>query len=555
MTTRHEIFDRVLTLFIKHAATPVSGQPPEEQVKQEVNNCLEEDNSSSQELSLSERANLIDAENAAAEFLKCLKKLEQSVNSSRQNKRNSVTIPERQGLWEELQNIQGDLVSKYNKESNDTGAKQCLGSALESSEQNTSKDKDDTRQANLVENHATTSLDLSLDENKSVMETAASQEQVEVEQDEPKMKVTPVQQSDPLCSATISTAVTINTACDPEEHLEVGAVVKSNTESNDSQSGPMDTQGMWRTIDSDPNAPHHKEDEDHKCFELQGGMRLIAASVRGRSHAHTGLHRDDDFELHHPDKSGWSILAVADGAGSCEYSRRGSQIAVKTSVEKLRETLDGPAGQSLLENYPRNESDRTDEKLKALQNALHETLVTAAYSACESINKEALKSEKAVKLYSTTLLLAAHKHTTEGHFIISFWVGDGGIVIYHKDGDPELLGQPDGGEYAGQTRFLDDRIFKDPAVVRRARIRLVDDFTALILATDGITDPLFESDSQLSQKQPWDNLWSKLEPAVTVENGQIAEHQLMEWAGFFSPGNHDDRTIALLTHREAGSHD
>ena len=317
----------------------------------------------------------------------------------------------------------------------------------------------------------------------------------------------------------------------------------------------VDAKKLWNNIKSDPTLPYHKKDQDSKLFDVNDTMRLVAASVRGRSHAHKGLHRDDDFELHHPVSDGWSILAVADGAGSCEYSRRGSQIAVQKSVEKLREALSSPLGQELLDNYPKDEGERTAEKKKIVQDALYKSLVAAAYAASEEIKKEADTGGNPPKLYSTTLLLAAHKERKDGHIIISFWIGDGAIALYQEDGALELLGQPDGGEYAGQTRFLDDKIFRDPGVISRVRICLRDNFTALILATDGITDPLFESDSQLAQKQPWDKMWKELSPIINKRDGRIARDNLVKWAGFYSPGNHDDRTIALLAQRKAGSHD
>jgi uncharacterized protein YdiU (UPF0061 family) len=36
----------------------------------------------------------------------------------------------------------------------------------------------------------------------------------------------------------------------------------------------------------------------------------------------------------------WHVICVADGAGSCQYSRKGSELAVLKSTETLRESLD-----------------------------------------------------------------------------------------------------------------------------------------------------------------------------------------------------------------------
>ncbi|MBX9243014.1 protein phosphatase 2C domain-containing protein, partial [Klebsiella pneumoniae] len=48
------------------------------------------------------------------------------------------------------------------------------------------------------------------------------------------------------------------------------------------------------------------------------------------SHEHVGSFRDDDYYLNFSDVSGWSVLLVADGAGSAKYSREGSRIVSET---------------------------------------------------------------------------------------------------------------------------------------------------------------------------------------------------------------------------------
>lgn len=42
-----------------------------------------------------------------------------------------------------------------------------------------------------------------------------------------------------------------------------------------------------------------------------------------------GSFRDDDFAIHLIEDSPWSVITVADGAGSAKYSREGSRIAVE----------------------------------------------------------------------------------------------------------------------------------------------------------------------------------------------------------------------------------
>jgi serine/threonine protein phosphatase PrpC len=191
-------------------------------------------------------------------------------------------------------------------------------------------------------------------------------------------------------------------------------------------------------------------------------------------------------------------------------------------------------------------SDNNEDNYRLLQEVFQHTIVKAVYEAAKAIQDEVKKNkEDTFKDYSTTLLLAAHKPVNEGHLIMSFWIGDGAAVLYDKEQSIVLLGEPDSGEYAGQTRFLDIDLFDDESVYSRVKIQKVDSMTALILATDGITDAKFETEKQLSSLEHWDNLWLELEPFIHNSNLKNGEDGLTKWMDFWSPGNHDDRSIAI----------
>ena len=110
------------------------------------------------------------------------------------------------------------------------------------------------------------------------------------------------------------------------------------------------------------------------------------------------------------------------------------------------------------------------------------------------------------------------------------------------------MGEPDEGEYGGQTRFLTmPEVFSDAsALYRRLRFRLVDDFSALFLMTDGVSDPKFETTNNLKNAEKWDALWDELTAAKALTNAAESKQALLEWLGFPSPGNHDDRTLLVL---------
>ena len=96
-------------------------------------------------------------------------------------------------------------------------------------------------------------------------------------------------------------------------------------------------------------------------------------------------------------------------------------------------------------------------------------------------------------------------------------------------------------------------IFKDATpLYQRLRFNIVDDFTALFLMSDGVSDPKFETDANLNNPDKWDALWDDLKEngVELTDDNEASKDQLLEWLDFWSPGNHDDRTIAILYEEE-----
>lgn len=314
---------------------------------------------------------------------------------------------------------------------------------------------------------------------------------------------------------------------------------------------PVDWEGM-----SEPK--YQKEDtqaEYVKVESLEDGTQqkdIVAASKRGRSHAQEAKPRDDHFKLYHDDTTNWYVMAVADGAGSAKYSREGSRIACETVVEHCKALLaDSAEFEEYINTYNEYKEQSESDARKMVGDCIYEIVGNAAYKAHKSILEEAKKQNLSSKLYATTLLLTICKKFEYGWFVASFWVGDGAICLYDKDAHTaKLLGVPDEGEYAGQTRFLTMlEIFKDAtSLYQRLRFSIVPDFTALFLMTDGVSDPMFETDANLNNPDKWDALWKNLEEGGVelTDDNEESKNQLLNWLNFWSPGNHDDRTIAIL---------
>ncbi len=323
-----------------------------------------------------------------------------------------------------------------------------------------------------------------------------------------------------------------------------------------------DPRSLWRNIPTDPKVIYFKPDSATAYVKVEAGpdgtprKDIVAASQRGRSHAQEGRPRDDHFLVEHCDRSDWYVLAVADGAGSAKFSRKGSEVACDTAVEYcLKRIDDNPPFEQAIRDYAADRAN-TDRR-HALTQFVYDIVLRGAQAAHKAVSKLAdLESDTRVKDFATTLMFAICKRFDFGWFVASFWVGDGAMCLISENGDIKLLGTPDEGEFSGQTRFLTmPEIFRDRNVYNRLKILIEPDFQKLLLMTDGVSDPMFETDRNLNDPAKWRELLDRLAhgfPADGIggvdlddDNEKVAD-QLLGWLDFWSPGNHDDRTIAIL---------
>jgi hypothetical protein len=206
-----------------------------------------------------------------------------------------------------------------------------------------------------------------------------------------------------------------------------------------------------------------------------------------------------------------------------------------------------------------NSEKESQEKRTNLTRLVYNIVFRGAVKAHEAINAVADKVDDAKpKDFATTLMFAICKKYEFGWFIASFWVGDGAMCLYDETSQTaKLLGVPDEGEFSGQTRFLTmPEVLRDKDVVsKRLRMAIVPDFTALFLMSDGVSDPMFETDKNLNDFTKWKEFYENLKNGFPEDeiggvdlsdDNEEAKDQLLNWLDFWSPGNHDDRTIAIL---------
>ena len=328
-----------------------------------------------------------------------------------------------------------------------------------------------------------------------------------------------------------------------------------------------DPRDLWNDIETPENIEYYRPDTAKEYMPARAGAddetnsvdailkNLVAASVRGRSHAHEGKPRDDDFKMLRDETTGWHIVAVSDGAGSAPFSREGARIACQTAVQHCHEAL-AQLSQPELELFHSlaPDSEAAKDLYRARRMMYDRILGQAALKAHKAIREEAQSKKREIKQYAATLLLAVCRKFKLGWFVAYFSVGDGALGLLHGDKTAELLAEPDEGEYSGQTRFITmEDIFRDgETFYKRVQARVVSGFEAIILMTDGVSDAKFGTDAMLHDPQRWLDLWQDLQGAVfsgAPQNQQEAADPgvtLRDWLNFWSPGNHDDRTIAIV---------
>lgn len=308
-----------------------------------------------------------------------------------------------------------------------------------------------------------------------------------------------------------------------------------------------DPRSLWKDLEPDPALPCPKPHTALERLETPDAA-LVAASRRGRSHAHEGSFRDDDFALGYDAATGWHFLVVADGAGSAKLSRRGSQVACAAVPAVLQQHFSTTLGGEFDKLVPAHAAGDPAAR-QAIIKALYSSLGAAALAARKAVEREADARSATMRDMATTFLMAVCRKYQAGWFVGSFSIGDGGIGCYSRGRGAVPLSRADGGDFAGQTRFLTmAEVWQDSQdIVKRIECHVEPELSAVFAMTDGVTDPKFETDAKFTDTARWHDFWDDLGKGVGMDaRNKLAAEQLLEWLSFWSTGNHDDRTLAML---------
>lgn len=308
-----------------------------------------------------------------------------------------------------------------------------------------------------------------------------------------------------------------------------------------------DPKSLWKSLPSDAGDRFAKADGIAEVATLMG-KTLVAASKRGRAHANKGTFRDDDYAYAEFDND-WGIVAVSDGAGSAQYSRKGSAIACKSVINYFTN-----ADLSLLdEALSKYIEDKTIEpKLHDIANS---HLLASAKKAHADIEFLAKAVDAPITDFHCTLAFALIKELSSGCAFFGFGVGDCPVALVARDFEwVKPLNVLDVGEFGGGTRFITmPEIFRNDTIEKRCSFHFVTEFPYLVLMSDGIYDPKFEVEANLAKPDRWRQFFTDLggnnEEGVSLNFSQkngFSGDKLSQWMDFWSPGNHDDRTLIIM---------
>jgi len=259
---------------------------------------------------------------------------------------------------------------------------------------------------------------------------------------------------------------------------------------------------------------------------ISGKWRILAASRRGKLHAHHGKYREDAYDL--GEAAGCQLMAICDGAGSAPLSRVGAAVAARAAISAMKETLSTIT-----------EPVSSDQIKLALQNALK--------NACSSINTEAELRGLPAKQFASTMLILIHAPQSNG----SAWVGlaevgDGAIFVQKpsdQGGEPILrvYDSGDHGTSAGQTLFLTS----SPVENWLGRVQTIEcphGISSILMTTDGIADDFYP------YKKYAKDLVKIVDETVLSLPESEQEKALLDMTGYQQQASFDDRTILVLSH-------
>lgn len=238
------------------------------------------------------------------------------------------------------------------------------------------------------------------------------------------------------------------------------------------------------------------------CMEYQ----VACAACRGTYHIQKELPCQDVTEGRK--WANYAAIALADGAGSCEFSQEGARSVVQTVL-------------STLEN-------NASAWLEVSSAGVEEAMIAACLDELE-------QSPYEIEKQASTLLFCMAN--ADGDFLCGH-LGDGYLFLV-RDGQSEILSLPENGENLNETVFVTTPHAAQHLRLQRGKLQSGD---AVILCSDGSGEALYAREEQrcapaLAKMAGW------LAEYTEEEVMEALEHNLDQ---VFRNSSFDDMSIAVL---------
>lgn len=276
---------------------------------------------------------------------------------------------------------------------------------------------------------------------------------------------------------------------------------------------------------------------------IPGGWRSALSRCQGRAHISTQTPcQDQVFRAEHLDGS--VVVALADGAGSAQFSHYGADAVVRYASAWVAEHFDQlfRATSNVKRVRTQLVHDLQSELSRIARRGLRVTASDRERLSLPSKSEQPLVP-CAMRDLASTLLLVAIKDER----YIALHLGDGlvGIEIRSARGQlrTRVLGAPDNGEHANETQFITSEKAAERLRMYRGRISTTKrDLAGFILMSDGPEAVLYHKLTQALAPACAKLLQGCRDiPAIEMQTQLTATLR-----DVIAPRTHDDCSIVLL---------
>lgn len=257
--------------------------------------------------------------------------------------------------------------------------------------------------------------------------------------------------------------------------------------------------------------------------------KAVVESAIGTSHKQSQMPCQDYGNYILLDNGNIIIGAVADGAGSANYSDIGANLAAETAISYLK---------GWIEWLRKNQSDRDLQKTISKEEA-EKVFVATLEKVVDTLIQEANKGYLLKDLACTLLVFIATPK-----WIAAMQIGDGFIVVNLQDSDYELLFKPDKGVYANETTFVTSTNAQS-----QMRVRVLSGNQKFICAS---TDGLERLAINTRNWKPSARFFDPFEEGLEIRSENEEAESTRNWLNSdeVNKRTDDDKTLLLCLYQE-----